>query len=449
MMPIQNQKPYFCPSEHCRFVRGALNAALYDLNSGHVYSLDREARDILELCCHGLDVTHISETVQTDTNETEAIRFLDQLVELGLGHYSTIPYQDVISLQPQPIIHIRKLWLEITSRCNLRCIHCYADADSHNPGAQLSLPVLRWLQVLTEAAQFSPPWVQLIGGEPLLCGKAFIQGILCHAQNLGIPHMEIFTNGILLNEAWADLFRDMNTHIAFSIYAKSAQVHDAVTGISGSHSRLLQNIEILIRKGVEVRPAFILMQENELEEQETLSWLSRQFGHETASADIIRCTPESRCSQGRHISPGLWKRKFRSHAVFTPVSDSLFYDHLTGHPCLNGSLCIHHNGDVFPCVMDRIRKLGSVLKMPLAEIVRNDPTTDVWHQNLDKIETCKDCEFRYACCDCRPEAAGINALLAGEIGYDFAAKNPCCLYDPHTGTWKGPDMRLSQLHTSS
>lgn len=39
----------------------------------------------------------------------------------------------------------------------------------------------------------------------------------------------------------------------------------------------------------------------------------------------------------------------------------------------------------------------------------------------DEIDGCKDCEFRYACFDCRPDAMGNS----GDI-----KRKPACGYDP-------------------
>lgn len=49
--------------------------------------------------------------------------------------------------------------------------------------------------------------------------------------------------------------------------------------------------------------------------------------------------------------------------------------------------------------------------------------------NKDKIDGCKDCEFRYACFDCRPDS----------IEKDCCSKPYYCTYDPQTANWKNAD----------
>jgi radical SAM protein with 4Fe4S-binding SPASM domain len=49
-----------------------------------------------------------------------------------------------------------------------------------------------------------------------------------------------------------------------------------------------------------------------------------------------------------------------------------------------------------------------------------------WKLNLDKIEKCTSCEFRYACTDCRALEQGLTGKLTGKI---------LCSYNPKEGAW--------------
>ena len=54
----------------------------------------------------------------------------------------------------------------------------------------------------------------------------------------------------------------------------------------------------------------------------------------------------------------------------------------------------------------------------------------------DKVKICQNCEYRYACFDCRP-----NSITAKQ--YD--SKPWYCPYDPLTGTWMAEEKHISQL----
>lgn len=83
--------------------------------------------------------------------------------------------------------------LEITSRCNLGCRHCLADAQE--------APDPSFAQVAEWLAQFVKPGqtlVQLSGGEPTL--RADLPQIVAEAKRLGCRYVQLNTNGIRLAE---------------------------------------------------------------------------------------------------------------------------------------------------------------------------------------------------------------------------------------------------------
>ena len=59
------------------------------------------------------------------------------------------------------------LWLELTGRCNLECLHCYADSGPQRPAYE-SMQLEDWKGVLREASELGCKSVQFIGGEPAL-----------------------------------------------------------------------------------------------------------------------------------------------------------------------------------------------------------------------------------------------------------------------------------------
>ena len=74
--------------------------------------------------------------------------------------------------------------------------------------------------------------------------------------------------------------------------------------------------------------------------------------------------------------------------------------------------------------MQRDEPGGNVREQPLREIVRGG-LRKYWELSLDDIEVCRDCEYRYACPDCRPITVGPTGRLT--------AKSAHCSYDPYRG----------------
>src|ERR1700737_1147277 len=96
--------------------------------------------------------------------------------------------------------------LDVTYRCNERCVHCYLDHDDHGEMTLEEIKTL--LDQLAEAGVF---FLTLSGGEVLMRMDFF--DILRHARELGF-HVKVKTNGVMIREKEADLIRDFRVHAA-------------------------------------------------------------------------------------------------------------------------------------------------------------------------------------------------------------------------------------------
>src|SRR2546430_1591085 len=74
------------------------------------------------------------------------------------------------------------LWLEVTGKCNLRCVHCYADSG---PQRHLHEHMSQedWQDALDQAATLGCRAVQFIGGEPTMYPA--LPALIRRARELG------------------------------------------------------------------------------------------------------------------------------------------------------------------------------------------------------------------------------------------------------------------------
>ncbi|MBI4504806.1 MAG: radical SAM protein [Chloroflexi bacterium] len=99
---------------------------------------------------------------------------------------------------PRPVV----VWTA-TRRCNLHCIHCYADSANRRYPGELTTAEAEAL--LDDLADFGVPVLLLSGGEPLLRHDLFAQ--VEHAHRRGI-HTTLSTNGTLITPDVARRIRD-------------------------------------------------------------------------------------------------------------------------------------------------------------------------------------------------------------------------------------------------
>ncbi|WP_428093131.1 radical SAM protein [Candidatus Pollutiaquabacter sp.] len=59
------------------------------------------------------------------------------------------------------------LWLEITPKCNLTCVHRYADSTPFNP-LESKMTFQDWVNVMKESYELGCRKIQFIGGEPTI-----------------------------------------------------------------------------------------------------------------------------------------------------------------------------------------------------------------------------------------------------------------------------------------
>src|SRR5438132_4064474 len=85
--------------------------------------------------------------------------------------------------------------LDVTYRCNERCVHCYLDHDDH--GEMTTAEIRTVLDELSEAGVF---FLTLSGGEVLMRRDFF--EIVGYARRL-MFNVKVKTNGVMIREAEA------------------------------------------------------------------------------------------------------------------------------------------------------------------------------------------------------------------------------------------------------
>ncbi len=116
--------------------------------------------------------------------------------------------------------------------------------------------------------------------------------------------------------------------------------------------------------------------------------------------------------------------KISSH--YFSISIDTFFEAKQYNSCLNRKLFIDSNGNIKNCPSSK-QIYGNVQDTTLKSIIENPKFKDIWLINKDKIDVCKDCEFRYMCTDCRCFLKQSNNV------YSQPYK---CTYNPYIALWE-------------
>lgn len=409
---------YFCLHSHCRLVEGVTRGAIYDLHSHKVYSINSSALLFLKACRE-----HPLEEIMDMHAETNPCweKFIEELNKKQLGTFSTEKkeQEEALFLPATDSAPLEFIWLEITDACNNRCLHCYTESSPARHSAKVTHP--QWLNLISQARQLGARELQLIGGEPLLYDRW--RDLVIKARTENYEYIEIFTNATLISDNCIEFFKQHHVHVATTIYADNAEIHDQITTNPGSFMQTMSAIEKIRKANIPLRIASILMKPNE-DQYHPIMKLCAKLGVDVNPPDIIRPTGRG---QNKELLP-----VNRFSASITPpfyTDSQAFCDAQKNNPCLRGKLAVTSDGDVIPCIFARNRICGNILEASLGDIFRGNVLQQSWHTTKDCLEKCRDCEYRYACSDCRPLAQALDSQN------NWYAATCRCSYDPYSGLW--------------
>jgi SynChlorMet cassette radical SAM/SPASM protein ScmF len=186
--------------------------------------------------------------------------------------------QPVIELDlPPGVPPLTSLYVYASGSCNLACHHCWIaptyPGDGGN-GRHINLEHVR--KAIREARPLGLQSVKLTGGEPTLHPQFRELVALIGAAGLSII---IETNGTLIDADLAAFLRQ-EPHVSFisvSVDGATAETHDALRGVPGSHERALAGIRALVKAGFHPQLICTLHQGN-VSQVETIVTLGEMLG---------------------------------------------------------------------------------------------------------------------------------------------------------------------------
>ncbi len=160
----------------------------------------------------------------------------------------------------------------MTKRCNLHCVHCYAFAEGeHYKGDELSTDEGRAL--IDDLASFGSPVILFSGGEPVL--REDLPDLIDYAVKKGLRAV-ISTNGTLITPEKARIFARHNlSYIGVSLDGLS-EINDAFRGVRGAFAKAIEGIRNARDAGIKVGLRFTINKRNVEEIPKIFDLLERE-----------------------------------------------------------------------------------------------------------------------------------------------------------------------------
>jgi radical SAM protein with 4Fe4S-binding SPASM domain len=315
--------------------------------------------------------------------------------------------------------------IELTHRCPLTCAHCYNNLSMADRQARRNeLTLQEHCKILDELAEAGCLKVTFTGGE-IFARKDFL-AIYTHAKQRGLL-VTLFTNGTLITPRIADYLVEWRPlDIEITLYGRTCETYERLTGIPGSYARCLQGIRLLRDRKLPLQLKTVAVSIN-LHEVLAMQAFAEELGVPFRFDAIMN--PRTDCSQ----SP-LAVRLTPEQVVQLDVDDSRRRKEWTKLGDID--TCTVHGseeddlytcgGGMHGCAIDPYGKLSICVISHQDEYdLRAGSFREGWEQFLLKVRAkkrtrlcrCRSCELRGMCPMC--PAQGELTHRDAELPVDF------------------------------
>jgi len=308
--------------------------------------------------------------------------------------------------------------IDVTYRCNERCVHCYLDHD--DKGEMSTAEIKDILDQLVDAGVF---FLTFSGGEVFM-RRDFLE-IVEYARRLTF-NVKIKTNGVMIREAEAKRLRELGAEqVQLSVYSHRPEVHDAITKLPGSFKRTINSIRFLKSQGLKVTMSNVLMTVNRQDQAGTHA-LAKKLDVSYAldptvtpkldgDTSILRLRVGGENLQEIFNDPELVGDVEEFCAVPGPPSE----DAMEGYSCSAGHTACYINpyGEVFPCVQFPL-PTGNLRRQKFADIwYRSPQMNEVRSIKVKDLTVCSSCSHAGTCTRC-PGLAYTEGSMRGPSSAD-------------------------------
>ena len=304
--------------------------------------------------------------------------------------------------------------IEITQRCNIRCLHCYnfdraspAQAPANACADEPELSTDEILRVMGEVRAAGCLFLSLTGGEVLSHPQLFT--FLERGRELHLA-VQILTNGTLLRPGVAARLAGYRNllGVSVSLYGATPEVHDAITQVRGSWRRTWAGVERLRALGVTVRLKFIVMRQNEHEVAAMRAMADARGYAYMVDVTITARHDGTAGSLDTRVDGAALERLYRG-----PLNDlvplgkrSVTEDDFPCN-CARGNCAISARGEVYPCISVPWAA-GNVRAQPFQEIWTSSPVFQrIRGLKVADYGSCAPCPHKAHCT--RDRGAAFNA----------------------------------------
>ncbi|MFB6469287.1 TIGR04053 family radical SAM/SPASM domain-containing protein [Cytobacillus sp. Hz8] len=365
------------------------------------------------------------------------------------------PHVSKMDYDQNPFIAI---W-EVTRACELKCVHCRADAQLKPHPDELTHE--QGIQLIDQIYEMNNPMLVFSGGDCMLREDIFDLADYAVKKGMRVSMTPSATSNVTKER----MIRAKEVGLSrwgLSLDGPTPEIHDQFRGTPGSFDLTVEKIKFLTDLGMPLQINTVISRYN-YEYLEQMAELVKELKAimwyifllvPTGRGQMKDClTPaehekvflwlyelgktapfDIKTTAAQHYRRVVLQQKAREHLIEKGeihYEDTITRDKASiidglkrapkGVNDGNGFIFISHTGDVLPSGLLPI-KVGNVKEKPLAEIYRESPVLkELRNPNLYKGK-CGVCEFRFVCGGSRSRTYAVTG--------DYLESEPFCVYIP-------------------
>lgn len=194
-----------------------------------------------------------------------------------------------MAIDSHPVPALTDLYVYVTDRCNLACVHCWIVSSEPAVGGKAGHFVKpeHLDAAIVEAMPLGLSALKWTGGEPTI--HPDFPALLAIQKKYGLQgRME--TNGVRITPELAQMLAESGvTHISVSLDGAVSATHDAIRGMRGAYDRALTGVRNLVEIGYRPQLIMSLMRAN-VAEVDDLLLLAERVGAGSVKFNIVQPT---------------------------------------------------------------------------------------------------------------------------------------------------------------
>ena len=267
---------------------------------------------------------------------------------------------------------LTNLHLEIISKCNERCIHCYIPHDDKMSSMEPDL----FYDILNQSFNMGVLNLTLSGGEPML-HKDFCDFLRkCREYDFSVNILSNLT--LLDDEIIKEMKKNSLLSVQVSLYSMDSNIHDGITQMKGSFKKTKSAILKLIENDIPLQVSCPIMKQNKNCYVEVIKWAEKYEIHVGDDYGIIgeydHTNKNLSCRLSINEIKGVINDKIENDAKYLQQIEMAAEKkkNITANDFIctvcRSTICIANNGNVYPCEGWQNYIVGNVNQISLNDI---------------------------------------------------------------------------------